>query len=219
MLSVNLIQRYSEAQEWSRIVKALAGNGMPLPLPLQSRLSFAAPATALALRRVAELTYGPTALSRALTAQLLHLQRPDGSFPAGAAAASGAGDALATAAAVAGLSALLDEPAHRDACGPQAEWALERALAALAAAQDEDGLFVSEDDRTWQDRAQTSAFVLALLSANESFRGSVRVADLLTWFEENESRLESSTLALLDLARADAPRPVAPSRAVAAIAA
>ncbi len=66
MLSLHTIERALETADHDRLVREVAANGLSLPLPLRVRLSSSeAAAVALGLRRVAELTYGPTALSRA----------------------------------------------------------------------------------------------------------------------------------------------------------
>lgn len=212
MLSVNMLQRFLDAGDYTRIVRAIAGNGVAIPLPLQARLAYPAAATALGLRRLVELTYGPTGLSRSALSILLHLQRPDGSF-----AGSCERDPLATAAAASAFSAVLDH--HGPAAGPEVEPARDRALDALAAMQDERGLFLGPDDRTWQDQALTSAFVLSLLAGDERFCAAVRVADALTWFDDNERRLEPATEELIALAKADQPLAIRQTPALAAIAA
>ncbi len=109
MLSVNLIERFFQGRRFEQLLDNLASNGMDVPLPLHIRLAQvnAAP-VALGLRRVLELTYGPTSLSRQMTDYLLGAQEVDGSYGR---------DSLATAAAVAALGKLLAERYHQGGVG------------------------------------------------------------------------------------------------------
>ena len=104
MLSDNHIQKLFNTQDHSRMIGSLADNGTTLPLALQSRLTQPIAAAGLGLRRLVELTYGPTPLSRDMTAALLEGQLEDGSF-----VGNSDRDPLATAAALAGLAAVLRE--------------------------------------------------------------------------------------------------------------
>src|SRR5689334_21136730 len=119
MLSVNLIQRHFQAQRLDSLLDALSANGLELPLPLRIRLGQVnASAVAMALRRVIELTYGPTGLSRDLANHLVKAQQPDGSYGQ---------DPLATAAAAGALGRLIAE--QPGAAGDDVRAARERALA------------------------------------------------------------------------------------------
>jgi hypothetical protein len=194
MLSLNVIERQFHAGRFDALLQALAANGLPLPLPLRIRLSDSpVPALALALRRVIELTYGPTPLSRRMLQALLQAQQPDGSFDA---------DPLATACAAAALGRVLAD--QRGTADTEVVEARHRALASLAQHQQPDGLFAGPSDRTTQDRAMTSAFILSLLAGDAEFRAAVRLADLLDWFEEHSRRLDRDTEQLWQLARLDA---------------
>ncbi len=212
MLSVYQIERYLRVRHWDMLLRGIVPLGMELPLPLQIRLSQQPVAVmGLALRRVCELTYGPTAVSREIAAKLLAEQRSDGSF--GAAGP----DPLATAAAVNALSVLeASQPHHGLAEVPAA---IDRALIVLAAMQDDDGLFNAPDDRTDDDRAASAAFVLAILAGNDAFRRCVRFADLMTWFDERAESLPDATADFWRLARIDTPVEAMSSPQLAAIAA
>lgn len=211
MLSATHIQKLFESQDHSRMIGCLADNGTALPLPLQARLTQSAAAIGLGLRRLSELTYGSTPLSRAMTEALLRQQQADGTFPG-----SVDRDPLTTAAAVAGLAAVLREQSIPDA---RLSDALEQALAALAAMQDAQGLFRHSDDRTQQDRALTSAFVLLLLARLPRFRETVRFAELMTWFDERADRLEPDTTELYHMASLDDPSRIPATMAFNALAA
>lgn len=194
MLTAHVIDRLIFAADTHRLVQSLADNGMVCPLPLRARLSHPAAAHGLALRRLAQLTYGPTPTSRRLVADLLDRQQPDGSFPG-----SSDRDPLATAAVAAAFDALLaDHPLDDPAVlvNPR-----DRALAALAAMQQPDGTFAGPDDRTEQDRQLTSAFVLFLLGHDDAFRAAVRLADLLSYFDEHAGRLDPEITDLLEMSR------------------
>jgi hypothetical protein len=201
MLSDNLIHRLFDTQDHGRMIGCLADNGTAMPLTLQARLAQPVAAAGLGLRRLVELTYGPTPLSHDMADALLAGQLPDGSFQG-----TCHRDPLATATAAAGLAAVLREYHRQDArrrC--RLADALDRALASLAAMQREDGLFCHGDDRTPEDRALTSAFVLLLLARLPGFREAIRFADLMTWFDERADRLNDETLQLYHMASLDDP--------------
>ncbi|MFW6060266.1 MAG: hypothetical protein ACODAQ_08790 [Phycisphaeraceae bacterium] len=200
MLTVDQIQRQFEAGEYEKLLRAVADNGMELPLPLRIRLSQGAvPTIALALRRLVELTYGPTPLSHDMTDALLARQAPDGAFVAG-----GDGpDPLATATAVAALNQLIAD--HSAAATAPIIQARDRALAALAQMQDGDGLFHCPDDRDEAQRGLVAAFILSLLAGDEKCRATIRLADLLNWFDQRLHRLDRDTAQLYRLARAADP--------------
>ncbi|MCE9588971.1 MAG: hypothetical protein K8S99_00420 [Planctomycetes bacterium] len=193
MLNLRAIDRHFHLGRFDLLADAVADNGLGLPLPLRVRVTGSrVAAVAMGLKRVIELTYGPTSLSREMTSSLLTLQQPDGSFE---------GDPLATAAVLAALNLInSDQPR---ACDPAVALAREHALAALAAMQDDDGLFhTSPLDRTEQDRALTAAFVLLILGRDPEFRAAIRFADLLNWFDTNAQTLDADTHQLLDTALA-----------------
>lgn len=210
MLSAELIQRHFEAGDHEKLLRDVASNGLELPLPLRLRLSQGpVAAIALGLRRLTELTYGPTPLSRDMIAALLDRQRDDGAFVAGA----DGPDPLATATAIAAFNqTIADHPAT--ATGPVLA-ARERAIAALATMQDADGLFHCPEDRDQAQRALVTAFIFSLLAGDERFRTTVRLAELMSWFDERMRRLDEPTRMLYRLGRVAEPgrgRRVAPTR-------
>lgn len=199
MLSVSLIERTLETRDYDRLLRDLTDNGMVLPLSLRMHLGQSPTAVlALALRRLVELTYGPTALSRQLVDRLIRQQRPDGTFGDGAGGTGEARDVLTTAAVMAGLDRVVAD--HPAAVGDELRTALEHGGAALAGLQDCDGLFTAPSDRSLADRALTTAFILSLLGEDASFRSSVRLNTLHRWFERYEGRLDRHTQHLWDLA-------------------
>ena len=206
MLTVNLIQRLIDQRAFDRLLEAVSANGMQLPLPLRVRLGQTPSAPlALGLRRLVELTYHRTALSRQMARLLLDSQDADGSFD---------GDPVITATAVAALGRLLaEQPSAGDSAICQARV---HALAALAAMQDDDGLFRTASDRTREDRAMAAAFVLYQLGGDDAFRQTVRIADLWRWFEQHDDRLDGPTQGLWRMGRCQIGTPRRPDAALAA---
>ena len=200
MLTLPTIQRCHRTRDHERLLRALRDNGTILPLPLQVRLSSLPMAVmALGLRRVVELSYGPTPLSREMLAALLDWWRV---------ADAGRGvDPLATAALAAAIAAVLRDQPQLDA--PSLRLAKREAIASLAAAQAEDGLFDASDDRTDADRRLTSAFILYLLNNDEDFLSLVRVGELSQGLADGSRRRDDAST-LFQLARASAtPSPLA----------
>ncbi len=189
MLSLHTIERAIENRDLDRLLRELTANGLDLPLPLRVRLSSSeAAGLALGLRRVVELTYSPTPLSRDLTARLLSLQNARGGFGEADHPAA-ATDPLTTACVVSALSKLLSD--HRSIDNRDEVYAArDRAIAALASCQAGDGLLVGPGDRTLTDRVRHTAFVLTLVGGCPAFRAGVRWADLLNWFDEHAEELD-----------------------------
>lgn len=193
MLSLHQIQSLFRSGRRDQLVTALTVNGLPLPMPLQIKLAGSpAAAIALGLRRLSELTYGPTPVGRAMLQALLARQQEDGSFD---------GDALATAAALAAINQL-----ERDQHGIIAPKLLsdirDHAMDWLAGQQQADGLIAGSADRSDEDRALSSAFVLFMLDRDELFRSTIRYADLLDWFECDQRQLAPEVARLWQLAQA-----------------
>ncbi len=192
MLSVPLILRHFEHGRHEHLLEAIAANGMALPLTLRVRLSqLPGAAVALGLRRLVELTYGPTHLSRDMIAWLLQRQAPDGGID---------GDVLATAAAAAALGRVLRDhlPANGDIAGTIAA-AHERAVAFVAAHQDDAGLIANTGERDTGDRMLATLFVLYILSEDELFRATSRYALAMDHFEQHASELRGGVADLWDL--------------------
>jgi len=111
------------------------------------------------------------------------------------------GDPLATAALIAAFSGWRGAGGLNSAESQSITQSRSRAMAGLAALQADDGLFVYGADRTTEDRALVSAFVLYLLADDQGFRQSVRFADLSRWFEQRHESLDADTLELWQLSR------------------
>lgn len=199
MLSIHHIERYYRQGHFELLLRGVSPHAIELPLPLIVRLSQQPAAViALALRRVTELSYGPTRLSRVLTADLLRRQSPDGSFD---------GDPLSTAAAADALSRVLTEHGSQ-ADAERLTAAREAALSSLGVMQNQAGLLAGPADRTEQDAALSSAFILSLLAGDPGFRAAVRYHDLLDYFADHDARLSDAIAELWRFAQADAPTAV-----------
>ena len=200
MISIALIERSLDQQDHDRLLRDLAGNGLTLPLPLRMQLCDSSTAVrGLALRRLVELTYGPTARSRELTLQLIQAVHgfADEADPTAADPAS-LPDVLTLAAALAALAQVeSDQPAAID---EHLTRALELGLRRLAGQQDCDGLFTGPRDRSLGDRALTTAFILSLVGSCPRFTQQLRLPELYGWFDQRDGRLDRHTQQLWDLA-------------------
>jgi hypothetical protein len=219
MLSVPLIQRHFEHGRHEHLLEAVAANGLSLPLPLRVRLSqLPAAAVALGLRRLVELTYGPTQLSRTMLDWLMQRQQSDGGFDQ---------DVLATAAAAAALGRVCRD--HPASATPEVRNAHERAVACVAACQGDDGLMnptphAGDTDAAHADeqRMLATLFVLYILGEDELFRASTRYAQAMDHFEQDADDLRGSLADLWQLvcittcgSPISAARPATPPRAPA----
>ena len=201
MLSVNRIERDLEAGDRERTLRSLADNGMVLPLPVRMRLAGSdAGVLALALRRLVELTYGPTPQSKRIIARLLPMQAADGSFPG-----ISARDPIATAAAVAAFRRVLAD--HRLDADTDAALrdAADRGIEALTTFQNSDALLADDVDRTPGDRALTTAFIVYLLGHDAAFRSHLRLFDIQHHFDRHADRLDRRTRQLWDIATVTVP--------------
>ena len=202
MISISLIERSLDQQDHDRLLRDLAANGLTLPLSLRMQLCDSLTAIrGLALRRIVELTYGPTARSRELTGQLIRAVESETAPCTGEATAaigSTSLDVLSLAAALAGLSRVAtDQPAADD---DKLRQTLDQGYRQLAALQDCDGLFTGINDRSLGDRALTTAFLLSLVGSCPDFTRQLRTHELQSWFDRHDGRLDRPTQQLWDLA-------------------
>lgn len=199
MLSINTIDRALEAKDYDHLLRDLGRNGLVMPLPLRVQLAeSAAGARGLGLRRVIELTFGPTSLTRQIIRDLIRTQSPMGAVLD----AAGRPSCLLTAAFVAGLGRALRD--HGDRLGAdysEIESAYDHALAALASMQRGDALFAGPQDDSLSDRLLTSAFIAYLLIDAPGFAAACHGHDLLSALEDNMDTCDANTEQLIDMAR------------------
>ncbi|MEM1355946.1 MAG: hypothetical protein AAGC44_09570 [Planctomycetota bacterium] len=199
MLSIQTIDRTLEAGDHDRLLRDLGRNGLVLPLPLRSQLAQnRAGAVALGLRRIIELTYRPTFLTRQLLGELLSDQAPDGSWLD----AEDQPSAVITAAAVAALGRCLRD--HQGLHNEQSlaiQGAYKQGLSALSLLQRSDASFAGSWDRTREDRLLTTSFIAYLLVDDPDFASSCRGHELLSLLENELDRAERTTAELIEMAR------------------
>jgi len=199
MLSIHTIDRTLESKDYDRLLRDLTRNGLVMPLPLRVQLAESpVGAKGLGLRRLVELTYGPTALSRQLIDSLLRAQSPTGA----ALDAADRPSCLLTAALAAGLSRVLRDHAGRGGDGlDEVQLSYDRALGALASMQAEDALFTGYQDRDPSDRLLTSAFVAYLLIDSPGFAALCRGHALLSALEDRLDDAGPDAQQLIGMAR------------------
>lgn len=199
MLSIHTIDRALQSKDYDRLLKDIGQNGLVMPLPLRVQLAESpVGARGLGLRRLIELTYGPTALTRQMIAGLIDAQSPDGSIND----AAGRGSCLLTAAFAAGLGRALRD--HGDRLGEQraeVESAYRQSLGALSRMQGADGLFAGPQDRQDHDRLLTSAFIAYLLIDAPGFSAVCRGYALLSALEERLDDCSVEVEQLINMAR------------------
>ncbi len=212
MLSLHRMSRLIESDDTGRLWAELAGHGVNWPLPLRVRLEDTPVAAwALALRRLCELTHGPTPLARQLTHRLLGTQQPHGAWTL-----HDRDDALTTALAAAALHRRLREPgADRRDDHARLRLAHEAALAALDTLQHPaDGLFGGPEDQPAEYRLTQSVFILFLLAEDHGAAGHLKLLPLRDTLDRHADRFDPAVREVYDMANllldhAPAPTPLA----------
>lgn len=191
MLSLHRITRLLDAEQPDRLWVELAQAGIEWPLPLRARLeSVPAAAWALALRRVCELTLGPTPLADRLTQRLLHAQQPHGTWSTDGnddrGHEAGHEDPLVTALAAVALRRRAQQPGTPPHEAQALQHAHRAAIASLAHLQNPaDGLFGTEGDpnavagvgRT-PGRVAEACYILFLLAEDPEALAALRLLPL-----------------------------------------
>lgn len=143
MISLPRLARHASEGQFDALLGDVVRNGRPLPLSVRLRLSqpdsLEASALGLALQRVLELTYRPTAVSTGLLEELLKRSREDGSFGSISATCVALGGLLAFRAQVDALPGARSGGAGRyidPALDEAMRRAIDGALGALSAAWD-----------------------------------------------------------------------------------
>lgn len=217
MLSIHTIDRTLESKDYDRLLRELAKNGLVMPLPLRVQLSESpVGAKGLGLRRLVELTFGPTDLAKQLIASLLRAQSPAGA----ALDAAGRPSCLLTAALASGLGRVLRDHASRG--GIELEHArigYDRAISALSSMQDGDALFTGSQDRAPGDRLLTTSFIAYLLMDAPGFAERCQGHALLSALEDQLDQANADAQQLIGMARlarlkpTATPQPVQPTPA------
>ena len=197
MLSPATIVRLINAERYGQLLEAFGANGQYLPPTLHAHLLHSPAAmVALALRRVVELSRGPSHAREQLTQMLLASQLEDGSFDA---------DPLATAYAVSALGSLIHNGQGVD---PQVEDAHDRAVEAMKGLQAQDGLFMDVQHIS-ADRQTESACILHLLARDTQAWAKLGLTRLLGWFDAHQSMLDRDSTRFIRMAKASLPRSMA----------
>ncbi|QDU71320.1 hypothetical protein [Mucisphaera calidilacus] len=194
MLSLPQIQRHLLDRDYDQLLIDLVRNGTLLPMPLRLRLSQSpGGCLGLALRRVVELTHGPTHLGNTIFDGLLAECVTDH-------------DPIVLAACLSGI----ERARALGAVGPDQADALEqcanRLWFALAQRQQHTGLLGAEPDRTETDLALTSAFVVYLLAPVSSRAHHLDLSGLLTALEDRRPLDDRAAEELVQVALASWPR-------------
>jgi len=188
MLRVSNIMQLLRAEQFSLVVDRILSNGRCRSRAVRQMLreaSFAeTAATGLALQRVLELTYGPTAEADDLVHRLLRSQAADGLF--GHATGDIDGSRLAGAAvALRGLTAWLQQPRlNRQPPSCMAKEAIERAITALKESwriNRSAGSHATPDGEIDTPTTTVTAWAIALWQLGDiaEFRQSLPVDELL----------------------------------------
>lgn len=202
MLTAARIGRTFQQAHWTPLLRSLAANGLILPAPIFQRLQHRpAAVTALALRRLVELSHGRDTWINPMLNALLAAQAPNGAWlgPAG-------DDPIATAASASALGRLLERApaAHRR----QITDAHHRAMSTLAAMQHAgaESTFAIVEDRSLADIAATSVFILWLLGQHAD---PVRREPLMFYLNRHRSELTNDTARLWQLVQMETAAPAA----------
>jgi hypothetical protein len=191
MFSLQHMQRQFTAGRFDLLLKSVTHNGLQLPGELEEHLHLhPVCATALALRRALEVSYGrPDAQTGRMVAFLLEAQEADGSFGFAP---------LPTACGLVALGSILQDapngslPAIRPQALAQAHAAASGALHAMITQQVADGLPRMRPDQApllMVSDAMDWAFVLLLLSEDTTWEHQQATEPLHRWFARHQQQL------------------------------
>ena len=175
MMTVRHIERLFSNHQHPRLCRELIAGRPEATAGLDGVLSRVVPIAALGMIRLDELSQSQTSMYRRLLNVVLTSQHPNGGW----------GDVMTTAIA---LRALLGNSSTGHG------QAIDRGLAHLAAAQHENGTWSDEagsDDAGGRNDALVTAFVLMQLGDRAAFRGSVRFAQAVEWFNGRATHLDA----------------------------
>jgi len=200
MLTARSIHRYFRQSRFQALLEALAANDAPIcPDAVRRRLKrTAAGPTALGLRRLLELSRGPSAEANEMAKALLERQGPEGAVEH---------DLLVTAAATAAWGAMLNDGWRgHPGSGGKMEAAQRLALKWLATRQQDEGLFdpglpSDETDAGQRHIPALTAWIFMLLGDDPAFRKTIKLHEFLIWSDAHTRSLDDETRALLRIAR------------------
>ncbi len=172
MITVRQIARLWAGKDYTRLLGQLLAPRSEASSRLTADLVGVDAAAAVLIVRLDELSQSFAPLYSEAVRSLVRNQRPDGGW----------GDPMTTAAA---LRALLCGNGH----GP----VVERGLHFLAALQRDEGIWPAEPVRRMPADAFASAFILVQLGDHVRFRETVRFAEAIAWFTQNELALDDTT--------------------------
>jgi hypothetical protein len=180
MITVRQIERLWDAKHLRQLARELLRGRPEASERAEGDLARVAPAAAMGLVRLEELTQASVPLHERLLQIVLRSQEADGGW----------GDAMATAVC---LRALL--------CGCGDGLAIERGLEYLANLQRSDGLWPLVPFRRMPGDGYVTAFVLIQLGAEPRFRHSVKLTDATEWLEQNARQMDPDARRLWTHAR------------------
>lgn len=195
MLSLTRIDQLTAHHHTGPLLDELVRNGLVIPLPLRVRL-IGAPAGVwgLALRRLLELTYGPTPLADQLSRRIL-AGLEEGHAHTGWTDQDGDLCPIASAAALSGLLRLnRDYPQRAQELGVAG--GIQRGLNAFQALQGPDGLIQGPGLNDVRVRLLATAMVAYLLAGWPEFRAAVRWFDLVDAMERLQDQHDRDTAQL-----------------------
>jgi hypothetical protein len=172
MQTVRQIERQWEAKSYNKLASDVLATRPEGTFRHGLDTSRAVPAAALAIIRLDELSQSSAKIYSKLIRTLIAAQEADGGW----------GDLVTTALS---LRALL--------CGSGDGAAIQRGMAYLANLQKSEGIWPNIPMRRMPGDPYISALILYELGENPAFHHSVRVADAMRWFGENESAMDQAT--------------------------
>jgi hypothetical protein len=175
MITVRQLERLWQARDYGRMIRSCMEMKAENSMRLEAACGRAAPAAAMAVIRLDELSQGHMPFCGQMVRVVLAAQEADGGW----------GDALTTGLCVRALMC-----GHGD--GP----AIERGLGYLASLQKADGTWPRAPIRRLAADAYTTAFILLQLGDDFRFERAVRVGDAVDWLAANGKSLDGETARL-----------------------
>lgn len=175
MITVRQIQRLWSAKAYEKLMQQLLAPRPEGSARLESELTGALAAAAMAVVRLDELAQSYVPLYGQIVRTILAAQQADGGW----------GHPMTTALCVRALT-----------CGRGHGVAIDRGVAYLAGLQKDDGVWPNVAVRRMPVDPFASAFILMQLGDHAPFRDGVRFDDAVAWFDQNELALDPATAKL-----------------------